>query len=440
MSRILRRPMFRGGPVDGRGTGITSGLGYEKGGRVGYRNAGSVMSRGGLGGSNRTIGSGKGLTKGTRTSRLATQLRPLFPLISQGIKGIGLNIPTVAAALTAGAPVGLAYLNRAKTDKGLQFMKDTDPSVFDETAMEGEMEAYSEGLRKANEQGNEISFMDNFFLDPETGTYPAFLGRTGDREKRAALAAAEEAEMADLNEIDTTGNVAGVREGETALDAVMREAFAKKNNRDNTDPKLDNDPANPEINKDSIKKYKDMFREAYGSGMADDVSSMLMNFAGKALKPEATVKSAFGEFFEEESKRPGKRKQYDEAAATAAINAYIAGEKSMADTKKALAIYDKKLSKATSAENSKSIVTRMNEDKGTQRSDLKKLIGHTSEFMEDNNIPGVPQQIKNTQAEDPKLLTEQNINTVFIDTDSKKVFIIVADSNGNPVKQELYSG
>ena len=36
MSRILRRPMFRGGPVDSRGTGITSGLGYENGGRVGY--------------------------------------------------------------------------------------------------------------------------------------------------------------------------------------------------------------------------------------------------------------------------------------------------------------------------------------------------------------------------------------------------------------------
>ena len=29
MSRILRRPMFRGGRVDSRGTGIASGLGYE---------------------------------------------------------------------------------------------------------------------------------------------------------------------------------------------------------------------------------------------------------------------------------------------------------------------------------------------------------------------------------------------------------------------------
>ena len=39
MSRILRRPMFRGGRVDSRGTGITFGLddGYEDGGRVGYR-------------------------------------------------------------------------------------------------------------------------------------------------------------------------------------------------------------------------------------------------------------------------------------------------------------------------------------------------------------------------------------------------------------------
>ena len=43
MSRILRRPMFRGGPVDSRGTGITSGLGYENGGSVGYDNGGHIL-------------------------------------------------------------------------------------------------------------------------------------------------------------------------------------------------------------------------------------------------------------------------------------------------------------------------------------------------------------------------------------------------------------
>ena len=45
------------------------------------------------------------------------------------------------------------------------------------------------------------------------------------------------------------------------------------------------------------------------------------------LKPEATVKSAFGEFFEEEAKRPSERKKYKDAATTAAINAYLTGEK-----------------------------------------------------------------------------------------------------------------
>ena len=34
MSRILRRPMFRGGPVDSYGNGIASGLGYARGGRI----------------------------------------------------------------------------------------------------------------------------------------------------------------------------------------------------------------------------------------------------------------------------------------------------------------------------------------------------------------------------------------------------------------------
>ena len=34
--------MFRGGPVDSRGTGITSGLSYNKGGRVGYQPGGQV--------------------------------------------------------------------------------------------------------------------------------------------------------------------------------------------------------------------------------------------------------------------------------------------------------------------------------------------------------------------------------------------------------------
>ena len=40
MSRILRRPMFRGGPVDSYGTGIASGL--ADGGKVNYAGGGQI--------------------------------------------------------------------------------------------------------------------------------------------------------------------------------------------------------------------------------------------------------------------------------------------------------------------------------------------------------------------------------------------------------------
>ena len=71
---------------------------------------------------------------------------------------------------------------------------------------------------------------------------------------------------------------------------------------------------------------------------------MLLSFAGKALKPGADTKSAFGEFFEEESKRPSESKKYKDAATTAAINAYLTGEKSIADFEKALKLNRAKIS------------------------------------------------------------------------------------------------
>ena len=50
MSNILRRPMFRGGPVDSRGTGITSGLGYANGGSINTPKRGLVDGSGGYAG------------------------------------------------------------------------------------------------------------------------------------------------------------------------------------------------------------------------------------------------------------------------------------------------------------------------------------------------------------------------------------------------------
>jgi len=94
-----------------------------------------------------------------------------------------------------------------------------------------------------------------------------------------------------------------------------------------TDPKAD------------IEKNKELFAELLGGKKArgEDISNMLMSFAGKALKEGATTKSAFGEFFEEESKRPSSKSKIDQSAAALAINDYIAGKRSKEQTEALLA-------------------------------------------------------------------------------------------------------
>jgi len=86
--------------------------------------------------------------------------------------------------------------------------------------------------------------------------------------------------------------------------------------------------------KAELEERKKLFAELLGGDKArgEDISNMLMSFAGKALKPEATVKSSFGDFFEEESKRPSSKAKVDQAAASLAINDYIAGRRSKEQT------------------------------------------------------------------------------------------------------------
>ena len=125
MSRILRRPMFRGGRVDSRGTGITSGLGYEKGGRVGYRNAGSVMSGGGLGGGRTPFRPPMVINTGASTTAAPQGItyRGIFDALKSGGRGMLSRLapfnPFSAAGVTMALPFVPSYLmaqaNKPKT-------------------------------------------------------------------------------------------------------------------------------------------------------------------------------------------------------------------------------------------------------------------------------------------------------------------------------------
>ena len=134
--------------------------------------------------------SGQGLTKGSRSARLLTQLRNLS---IPGASTAGLmSLPFVPTA-------AMAYLNRPKTTEALKFMKketEADRFLFDETNTD--VGDFYKELSKKNKEGESISFLDAFLLDPETGTYPKFAGRVEDQEKRIEAEKAKD----DLNKFN----------------------------------------------------------------------------------------------------------------------------------------------------------------------------------------------------------------------------------------------
>lgn len=183
----------------------------------------------------------KGLTKGSRTARLlsqlrSSQLRPLTSLVGQGIKGIGLNPGTgyaaLGTALTVGPQVGLAYLNRPKTTEALKFMKSAPSGTFDETNLD--VGDFYEKLRDKNKEGEPISFLDAFLLDPETGAYPKFMGRPEDIPKRAEAEKAKE-DLEKFNELvlPDARDEAKVKFSDIAEEVIPD---GKKINTDDKDP------------------------------------------------------------------------------------------------------------------------------------------------------------------------------------------------------------
>ena len=80
MSRTLRRPMFRGGKIDSRGSGITSGLGYNSGGRVGFQYGGTSQNLSLTGSQIYDLAQRKFANQGITDPRLMSDFRKTFKL------------------------------------------------------------------------------------------------------------------------------------------------------------------------------------------------------------------------------------------------------------------------------------------------------------------------------------------------------------------------
>src|SRR5210317_671279 len=197
MSRILRRPMFRGGPVDSRGTGITSGLDKPK--------RGLVDEPGGYAGEEFLIGQGMfDELQNTGGSRSYTQYKKPIGPPRGGLSGGNIytralakarNLPVVGrfavpllgsttSALGAGAGVGVGlgslldfYAQSTKTPEEYRRLKEmSEFGIMDETNLDvGEALDYIKEGGEIGEapgffpRGGKKKYFEEKGLDPKTG-------------------------------------------------------------------------------------------------------------------------------------------------------------------------------------------------------------------------------------------------------------------------------
>ena len=419
MSRILRRPMFRGGRVDSRGTGITSGLGYKKGGSVqdrpGYIYGGLAMS--GLG------ALGRGLMKyGVKPIKKGVDyfLEPKggFPMKIIGGKGGTMDkyISQTMPPRTYGE-FGKELATSRAGDIGRFLYK--DPLVKYPANVIGGSAKGIFGLAKKPLTAGALGYTGYQFKDEISDLYNQFFGdeKAGGREF-----VGEEAEI-----VGDPRDLPKEKALTTDQIKLMEMENLYKKLMEDTKKKAEGD------GEESIDIDKEKFAKALGSDKArgEDISNMLLSFAGKALKPEATVKGAFGEFFEEEAKRPSSKTKIDQAAAQLAINKYIKGEIS----KKEAETLIKRLE----------LQARFADERG------KKSIG---QYYLDSKSPSFAGRVKDAvnaaygdegavadfevttsdKMNDPDQFTfnEDAIGIIFIETDTKKSYTF--DSQGNKIK------
>ena len=296
MSRILRRPMFRGGQViDSRGTGITSGL--MDGGRVGYNQAGIVTG-------------GQLVSDASMPSSLSDLANTKF--------SVGMPIPIEGAAnktIKEKVEEKIEEAPQKTSSKGM--IDDFSMSEMPYDVIPSEQDILTNKLQSITKKANDGKFLNNEEREL-ADKYGIIYGRDlFDNEDRASI---EEKNI----------NLANTAE-------IKPDKIEKKDDTTNT---LLNEIINegeelPEVDaKTAVAENKKLFAELLGGDKArsQDIGDMLLRFAAA---PGSTTQEKFQTYLDAESKAgKGRLEKINETAAALAINDYVAGKRSAEDIKK----------------------------------------------------------------------------------------------------------
>jgi hypothetical protein len=193
----------------------------------------------------------------------------------------------------------------------------------------------------------------------------------------------------------------------------------------------------------ALEKEQAFFEKVMGGGkaaMIDDLSTMGLNYASGALKEGATVKSSFADFFEKEAKRPSRRMKVKDAATQAAIQSYLTGKTSLQKFQNELDGYGVKMKMKSDiekkAEENMPFVKIKNSLSGNMK-DREKTKAAAELYVsarEKNTGKGLT-IIDDVDDTSVLLASPENEGQYFMNKDTKQVFKIVEG-----IKQIIYGG
>jgi hypothetical protein len=332
MSKILRRPMFRGGgQVSSYGKGIAAPLvpGYQMGGRIpGYQMGGNV--RGGI----VNLPGGYDLTANQRLSEL---IKNDFGNVNVGTSGGSTaNLPEIilGSDLYDSGAVAPRQINipgvveEDKTTTTATEIQDVDTNAVDGSTLDSDFDQTESKIVIDPVTGEKKTIQAYV---PAEEVKPSALVQLNlgmiDREEYNILKNKEELKVIQ-DRVDSEESGTPLRPGgEDAGSLTVSEIEELGLSQAEKDAK--NITESPEISaKDAIRENQELFKELLGSKKArgQDISDMLLRFSGSQGN---TVGEKFQNYTRAESAAgPGRGEKINQTAAALAINDYVAGKRS----------------------------------------------------------------------------------------------------------------
>ena len=404
MSKILRRPMFRGGPVDSRGTGITSGL--MDGGRVGLK----VSFPG-------TVGQAQEfLTGGDIVDLSKTKFSAGMPFSYK-------TTPFENIKLTD------TSVEEEETPKGDVLSRMTDYLDIDESSP---FEGYEnfEDLPKSVQNISSKTDFDRYKKE-----------QSDEKDKAQSVINAE-------GFLPTPGPEKGVI-GTDGKDGIKFVTGPTSNVEESTtiDPK--------QLMKENAELFKELLGEANDKKLKDariqDASDYLLKFFEGSQKEGATVGSAAADvaaFATAKDSRTERAKaaidKQDQTAVALSINDYIAGKRSKEQVEAMIAKSDLALSNKKEAIDYANRLTQGFSALPGFIADSKAIgyAGRVADGLRKSGLSQFPQEkVTSKEMEEQfEFNPETDTGKIFIETDTKTTYTLVSDGKGGYTKNIIDQG